>query len=38
MNDDDKLVLAPKGTEFTDTEIRDATEFQEKFFKSVIVR
>ena len=37
-DDDDKLVLAPEGTQFSDDEIRAATEFQEKFFKSVIVR
>ena len=37
-DDDDKLVLAPDGTEFTDADIRTATDFQEKFFKSVIVR
>jgi inorganic pyrophosphatase len=37
-DDDDKLVLAPDGAKFTDDEIRVATEFQEKFFKSVIVR
>ena len=37
-DDDDKLVLAPEGMAFSDDEIRAATEFQEKFFKSVIVR
>jgi inorganic pyrophosphatase len=37
-DDDDKLILAPDGVSFTDAEIRKATEFQEKFFKSVIVR
>ena len=37
-DDDDKLVLAPEGVDFTDGQIRTATEFQEKFFKSVIVR
>jgi inorganic pyrophosphatase len=37
-DDDDKLVLAVDGKEFTDNEIHAATEFQEKFFKSVIVR
>jgi inorganic pyrophosphatase len=39
LNDnDDKLILAPNDASFTDVEIRAATEFQEKFFKSVIVR
>ena len=37
-DDDDKLVLAPDGKNFTDEEIRAATGFQEQFFKSVIVR
>ena len=37
-DDDDKLVLAQDGTDFTDDEIRAATDFQEKFFESVIVR
>jgi inorganic pyrophosphatase len=37
-DDDDKLVLAPEGSKPTDDEIRVATDFQEKFFKSVIVR
>jgi inorganic pyrophosphatase len=36
--DDDKLVLAPDSIDFADEEIRVATKFQEKFFKSVIVR
>jgi inorganic pyrophosphatase len=37
-DDDDKLVLAQDGAAFTDDEIRVATEFQERFFISVIVR
>lgn len=37
-DDDDKLILALDGISFTDAEIREATEFQEKFFKSMIVR
>lgn len=37
-DDDDKLVLAPARMEFDDDEIRKQTEFQEKYFKSVIVR
>jgi inorganic pyrophosphatase len=39
LNDnDDKLVLVPKGSNLSDEEIKSATDFQEKFFKSVIVR
>jgi inorganic pyrophosphatase len=37
-DDDDKLVLAAEGKHFTDDEIRMATGFQERYFKSVIVR
>ena len=37
-DDDDKLVLAPEGKNFTDAEIRAATEFQEKYFRSEIIR
>ncbi len=37
-DDDDKLIVVREGTVFTDTEIHTATEFQERFFKSVIVR
>ena len=37
-DDDDKLALAPEGMNFSDDEIRAATEFQERYFKSVIVR
>jgi inorganic pyrophosphatase len=37
-DDDEKLVLAQDGAAFTDDEIRVATEFQERFFISVIVR
>lgn len=39
LNDsDDKLVLAPPGREFSDEQIRALTEFQERWFESVIVR
>ncbi len=39
LNDnDDKLVLVPQGQTATDQQIRDQTEFQEKFFDSVILR
>lgn len=37
-DDDDKLILAADKINFTDAEIQAATNFQEKFFKSVIVR
>lgn len=38
-DDDDKLVLIPlEAEDITDDEIRQATNFQEQFFKSVIVR
>ena len=37
-DDDDKLVLAPAGKEYSDDQIRALTEFQERFFVSVIVR
>jgi inorganic pyrophosphatase len=37
-DDDDKLVIVPEGREFSDDQIRALTEFQEKFFKSVIIR
>lgn len=39
INDnDDKLVIVPKGKNFTDEEIRKATEFQEQYFESEIIR
>lgn len=37
-DDDDKLVLAPAGWIFSDDQIRLATDFQEKWFRSVILR
>lgn len=37
-NDDDKLIVVPSGESVTDEEIELATEFQEKFFKHIIVR
>lgn len=38
-DDDDKLVIVPKGREtLTDDEIRSATHFQEQFFESEILR
>jgi inorganic pyrophosphatase len=37
-DDDDKFVLVPEGLDLTDEQIRAATDFQEKYFKSDIVR
>jgi inorganic pyrophosphatase len=37
-DDDDKLVVAPNGVNYTDDQIRALTEFQEQFFKSIIIR
>ncbi|KKP92305.1 MAG: Inorganic pyrophosphatase [Parcubacteria group bacterium GW2011_GWA2_36_10] len=38
-DDDDKLVVISKNIkDFTDKEIKKLTDFQEKFFKSVIIR
>lgn len=37
-DDDDKLVVAPKGKEYSDDAIKSLTEFQERFFESVIIR
>ena len=37
-DDDDKLVLVPDGKEYSDAQIRALTEFQERFFQSVIRR
>ncbi len=37
-DDDDKLVLAPEGLQYTDEQILALTEFQERFFRPVVVR
>lgn len=37
-DDDDKLIVVPPDTDMTDDEIRAATDFQERWFRSVIVR
>lgn len=37
-DNEDKLVVAPEGKEFTDQEIRDLTDFQEKYFNSEIIK
>jgi len=36
--DDDKLVVIPDGRSFTNKEIRVLTEFQERFYESIIIR
>ena len=36
--DDDKLVIVPNGKSFSNSEIRLLTDFQEKYFKSEIIR
>ena len=39
INDnDDKLIIVPDGMNFTDEEIRNLTNFQEKYFESIIIR
>ena len=37
-DDDDKLIVVPENKDFSDEEIRKLTEFQEKYFKSEIIR
>lgn len=37
-DDDDKLIITSEDKNFTDSEIRVLTDFQEKFFKSEIIR
>ncbi len=37
-DDDDKLILAPENRNFTNAEIRLLTDFQERFYKSEIIR
>lgn len=37
-DDDDKLVVAPDGKEFSDKDIELQTEFQEKWFQHIIIR
>ena len=39
INDnDDKLIVVPDGKIFTNNEIKSLVEFQEKYFKSIIIR
>ncbi len=37
-DNDDKLIVAPHNVNYTDDQIRALTEFQEKFFESIIIR
>lgn len=37
-DDDDKLVVVPENKKYSDEQIRALTEFQERFFESVIIR
>ena len=37
-DNDDKLVVTPDGKDFSDEEIEKSVEFQEKYFKHVILR
>lgn len=37
-DDDDKLVVSKYGKEYSDDAIRVMTEFQERFFESIIIR
>ena len=39
LNDnDDKLIVVPEGNSYTDEQIECLTEFQERFFKHIIIR
>ncbi len=35
---DDKLIVVPEGTNYTDEQINCLTEFQERFFSHIIIR
>ncbi len=37
-DEDDKLVVVPEGKEYSNEQIKTLTEFQERFFESVIIR
>ncbi len=37
-DDDDKLIVSKNGKEYSDDAIRAMTEFQERFFESIIIR
>ncbi len=36
-DDDDKLIIVPEGKNYSDDAIRALTEFQERFFESIII-
>ena len=38
FQDEDKLVVAPEGQNYSDERIAELTDFQEKYFRSVIIR
>ena len=37
-DDDDKLIVVPRGCVYSNEEIRKLTDFQERYFQSIIVR
>lgn len=37
-DNDDKLIVVPQDKEYTDDQIKALTEFQERFFESIIIR
>lgn len=37
-DEDDKLIVVPDGIQYTDEQIEALTEFQERFYKSIIIR
>lgn len=37
-DEDDKLIVTKENTNYSDKQIKELTEFQEKFFKSIIIR
>jgi len=37
-DDDDKLIVVRTGAQYTDEQIRAMTDFQEKYFQSIIIR
>ena len=38
LNDDDKIIVVPNGMNFSDSEIKELTNFQEKYFVNEIIR
>jgi inorganic pyrophosphatase len=37
-DDDDKLIIVPESAQYSDEQIQALIEFQERFFKSIVVR